>query len=121
MIVRELDNNHDWTFGRSKASYLTGSNAIAQSIKTKLMALKGNWFLNREEGIAWFDYLEKNPNVKQLEVDVRNEILKVSGVVEITEFDIQLDPVERYFLIQVTYIDIYNDTRGVEFNVTSNR
>ncbi|RKS86919.1 hypothetical protein DES39_0125 [Orbus hercynius] len=121
MRVRELDRNHDWTFGRGNANYLSGSDAIAQSIKTKLYALKGDWIFDLNSGIAWFDYLDKNPNAQQLAIDVRTEILKVSGVLEITEFDIKLDPIERHFLIQITYTDKYNDTREVEFNVTNNR
>lgn len=120
MIVRELDGDHDWTFGRGTANYLTESEAIQQCIKTKLLALKGNWFLNTSDGIAWFDYLEKNPNTVQLERDVKAEINSVDGVTSITSFDIQLDSVRREFLIQVTYLDKYNNTNEVEFNVNGN-
>ncbi|WP_392563446.1 hypothetical protein RHO13_08565 [Orbus wheelerorum] len=121
MIVRELDKNHDWTFGRGKANYLSQSDAIKQCIKTKILALKGNWILNADEGIAWFDYLTKNPNVAQLERDVKNAIASIDGVTEIISFDIGLDSVTRVFLIQITYSDNYNNTNEVEFNVTSNR
>lgn len=121
MRVRQLDSHHDWIFGRGRSSYLSGSDAIAQCVRTKLLALKQDWILNRNDGIAWFDYLDKNPNIQQLEIDVRTEILNVTGVINITEFDIKLEPIMRYFLIQVTYIDQYNDTREVKFNVTNNR
>ncbi|QHJ84960.1 MAG: hypothetical protein [Bacteriophage sp.] len=121
MIVRELDKNHDWTFGRSKSNYIDKSDAISQCVKTKLLALKRDWILNTDDGIAWFDYLTKNPNVKQLERDIKAEVFKIDGVIEITEFDILLDSVTRAFLIQITYRDKYNDTREVAFDVTDNR
>ena len=117
MIVRELDNNHDWTFGRGFANYLNGSDSIAQCVKTKLLALKRDWFLNRDDGIAWFDYLTKNPNTKQLEIDVRTEIFKVEGVLNIDEFDILLDPENRQFLIQITYTDKFNNINEASINV----
>lgn len=117
MIVRELDSSHDWTFGRGFANYLNGSDAIAQCVKTKLLALKRDWFLNRDDGIAWFDYLTKNPNTKQLEIDVRTEIFKVEGVLNIDEFDILLDPETRQFLIQITYTDKFNNINEASINV----
>ena len=117
MIVRELDSSHDWTFGRGFANYLNCSDSIAQCVKTKLLALKRDWFLNRDDGIAWFDYLTKNPNTKQLEIDVRTEIFKVEGVLNIDEFDILLDPENRQFLIQITYIDKFNNINEASINV----
>ena len=117
MIIRELDNSHDWTFGRSFAIYLNGSDAIAQCVKTKLLALKRDWFLNRDDGIAWFDYLTTNPNTKQLEIDVRTEIFKVEGVLNIDEFDILLDQETRQFLIQITYTDKFNNIHEASINV----
>lgn len=117
MIVRELDNSHDWTFGHGLGNYLDSSDAIAQCVKTKLLALKRDWFLNREDGIAWFDYLTKNPNTKQLEIDVRTEIFQVEGVLNIDEFDILIDPETRRFLIQITYTDKFNNINEASINV----
>lgn len=118
MKVRQLDDDHDWMFGRGYADYLNSSQAITQCIKTKLQALKSDWFMNRNDGIAWFDYLTKNPNTKQLEIDVRTEIYKVEGVVSIDEFDILLDSETRQFLIQITYTDKFNNINEASINVT---
>lgn len=120
MIVRALDPQHDWTFGRGKANYLTESDAIKQSIKTKLLALKGNWFLEPNDGIAWFDYFEKHPNITELEREIKSTIAGIDGVTEISSFDVLIDNITRIFLIQITYSDKYNNTNEVEFNVNSN-
>ena len=119
MIVRGLDNSHDWTFGRGLTNYLNRSDAIAQCVKTKLLALKRDWFLNRDDGIAWFDYLTKKPNTKELEIDVRTEIFKVGGVINIDQFDLLLNPETRQFLIQITYTDKFNNSNEASINVTN--
>ncbi|MFQ1006032.1 hypothetical protein [Gilliamella sp. CG22] len=121
MKVRELDNNHDWTFGQGLANYLHQSDAIAQCVKTKLLSLKKDWFLDRNDGIAWFDYLAKNPNTKQLEIDIKKQIFNIEGVISIDEFDILLDSEMREFLIQITYTDKFNNSNEASFNVTDNR
>lgn len=86
-------------------------------MKTKLLALKRDWFLNRDDGIAWFDYLTKNPNTKQLEIDVRTAIFQVEGVINIDQFDILLNPETRQFLIQITYTDKFNNSNEASINV----
>ncbi|EPM4783636.1 hypothetical protein [Providencia stuartii] len=40
MKVRRLDDNHDWCFGRGRADYNIRSEAIAQSVLTRLLSLK---------------------------------------------------------------------------------
>lgn len=119
MIVRGLDNNGDWTFGRGLTNYLTESNAIAQCVRTKLLSLKNDWFLNRDDGIAWFDYLEKNPDIQQLERDIKNIVSNIDGVEMITDFDLLLDNDTRVMQIQIGYDDKYKNSNEVNVNVTS--
>lgn len=121
MRVRELDEIGDWTFGRGQANYLDKSEAIAQCVKTKLRALKGNWIINQNDGIAWFNYLDKNPDTRQLEIDIKAELQKIEGITEVNEFDILLDSETRRFLIQISYTDIYGQEKEVSFNASNNR
>nr|WP_282554553.1 hypothetical protein [Providencia stuartii] len=113
MKVRRLDDNHDWCFGRGRADYNIHSEAIAQSVLTRLLSLKQDWFLNREHGIKWFDYLRKNPNLIAMEAEIKASVLNTQGVEQITEFDIQLNPDTRLMAISVTYIDIYGHKKEV--------
>lgn len=121
MRVRKIDDNNDWCFGYGRASFLGESKAIAQCVKTKLLSLKNDWFLNLDDGIAWFDYLKKNPNLSQLESDIKVAVFSIEGVTEITEFDVLLDTDTRKFLIQISYKDKFNETSEVSFNVASDR
>ncbi|WP_308568054.1 hypothetical protein [uncultured Providencia sp.] len=121
MKVRRLDDNHDWTFGNGRADYATMSEAISQSVLTKLLSLRHDWFLDLEHGLRWLDYLKKNPNLIAMESAIKSQILNVDGVVRITAFDIQLNPDPRKFTISATYIDIYGNKNEVNTDAPNNR
>lgn len=120
MKVRRLDNNHDWTFGSGRADYATKSEAISQSVLTRLLSLRNDWFLNTEHGVRWFDYLRKNPNLIAMETEIKGTVLNTDGVEQITNFDIQLNPDTRRFTISVTYIDIYGKESEVNTDAPNN-
>lgn len=116
MKVRRLDDNHDWTFGSGRADYATQSEAIGQSVLTRLLSLRNDWFLNPEHGVRWFDYLRKNPNMIAMESEIKSTVLNTQGVEKITEFDITLNADTRAMTITVTYIDIYGHENEVNTN-----
>lgn len=121
MIVRRLDARHDWTFGSSLANYAKESEAIAQCVKTELLSFNGDWFLDEDHGIRWFDYFVKNPNVSAMEVEIKRAVLEVNGVSTLTELSLQLDTISRELIITVRYTDIYNTQNTVVQNVANNR
>ncbi|OWO79302.1 hypothetical protein B5C26_21230 [Photorhabdus luminescens] len=120
MRVRRLDNNHDWTFGNSRSDYATKSEAIAQSVQTRLLSLRNDWFLNPDHGVGWFNYLRKNPNLMTMESELKSTVLNTSGVHEITHFDIKINVDSRKSTIEVTYIDIYGNKKEVNTDVPNN-
>lgn len=120
MKVRRLDDNHDWCFGRGRTDYCVQSSAISQSVLTRLLSLNKDWFLNRDHGIKWFDYLRKNPNLAVMEPEIKNSVLNTQGVEQITAFDIQLNPDTRLITISVSYIDIYGHKTEVTTDAPNN-
>lgn len=106
MKVRALDKNHDWTLGHK-----TQSEAIAQNVKTAILSLYNDWFLDLEHGIKWFDYFEKNTDTVALEQDIKNSVLSVDGVVSLDEFD--LSSVDRQVKIELSYTDVFNKQNKV--------
>ncbi|MEK9497049.1 hypothetical protein V2H77_11400 [Photorhabdus sp. P32] len=120
MRVRRLDSNHDWTFGNGRSDYATKSEAIAQSVQTRLLSLRNDWFLNPDHGVGWFGYLKKNPNLMQMESELKTTVLKTHGVTEITNFDIRIDKDSRKSLVTVTYIDIYGNKKEVNADAPNN-
>lgn len=107
MLVRRLDDNHDWTFGSGHSNYAQDSEAIAQMVKTRLWSFRGDWFLDLEHGIPWFEQMEHIGNLARLEVPLTAYILETDGVQRIDEFNMTFESDTRRLLIEVTYTDIY--------------
>nr|DAR65334.1 MAG TPA: hypothetical protein [Caudoviricetes sp.] len=61
MKVRAIDSEGDWLLGHKKDSA-----AIAQHVKTQILSLYNDWFLDFENGVKWFNYLAKNPNTDKM-------------------------------------------------------
>lgn len=119
MKVRRLDNQHDWCFGHGRADYAIKSGAINQSVLTRLLSLRYDWFLNRQHGVRWLDYLCKNPNLIMMEAEIKNTVLNTHGVLQLTQFDLQLNPDTRKFTISLAYIDIYGKENEVNTDAPS--
>ncbi|EMG31581.1 hypothetical protein [Campylobacter showae] len=111
MKVRAIDNSGDWQLGHKK-----GSEAIAQNVKTQILSLYNDWFLDFENGIKWFDYLAKNPNSDKMRDEVKRQILSVEGVSSLEILNINLN--ERKAVIEVRYRDIYDESQRLYINAS---
>ena len=87
MIVRGVDGNNDWLFGKGKNDYKTEKNAIAQSIATRLQCFLGDCFFALEEGIDWFDQLG-GKNTIELKLLISTRILNTYGVTYLNEISV---------------------------------
>lgn len=100
MIVRALDENNDWTFGKGRNNYMRDQDAIAQNIKTRLQSFLGNCFFDLPAGVDWFNLLGSK-NQLGLELNVRTVILNTPFVTSIVKLEIVTNPVTR--AITMTY------------------
>jgi hypothetical protein len=105
MIVRSIDSNNDWLFGKGKNDYKRGLNAIQQSIKTRLQEFLGDCFFAQNNGIDWFNLLGSK-NQQELGLAISSVILNTEDVTRITEFDLTIDN-SRNALIQYEVETIY--------------
>lgn len=94
MIVRSLDSSGDWNFGRGKSDYLTGNDAIAQSVKTKVLSFLNDCFFAPDDGIDWFYFLGAK-NITGLELKIRETILSVKGVTKLLSVTTGLDETRK--------------------------
>lgn len=111
MKVRAIDDNGDWLLGHKK-----GSKAIAQNVKTQILSLYNDWFLDFENGVRWFDYLAKNPNLDKMRNEIKRQILSVDGVSSLEILNISLN--ERKATIEVEYRDIYDESQRLYINAS---
>ena len=51
MIYRRLDADYDYTFGQGKQDFVSGVDAVAQAIYTRLFLLFGEWWEDQKDGL----------------------------------------------------------------------
>ena len=111
MKVRAIDSEGDWLL-RHKAD----SAAIAQNVKTQILSLYNDWFLDFENGVRWFNYLSKNPNTDKMRDEIKRQILSVGGVSSLEILNINTN--ERRATIEVQYRDIYDESQRLYINAS---
>lgn len=100
MIIRALDTEGDWTFGKGKNDYKSGNAAIGQNVETRLKSFLGDCFFALDAGIDWFNLLGSKNQVG-LELAVRSVILNTALVTGIKSLSVSLDSRRR---IAMTYV-----------------
>lgn len=86
MKTRRLVNN-DYSFGNSRADIISGKEAILQTCKTRIMQLKGEWFLDARDGVRWGDVLGHKQDTGSLNSLIKRTLLSVEGVTEVIDVD----------------------------------
>lgn len=114
MIVRALDADHDWTYGKGKNNYLQRQDAIAQDIETRLLEFLGDCFFNVVAGIDWFGRLSSKNNQLAIELDVGAVITNTAGVTALVQLSSVYNPVNRQLGITYEVNTIYTGIRSVD-------
>lgn len=114
MRVRSINSENDWTFGKGRANYLTGSSGIAQNVKTRLRSFRNDWFLDMGAGIDWLTLLGNPGTERRILRAVERAILQTEGVVRLTKLQIVGRDSNRGVRIEARYFDVF----GVEQNET---
>lgn len=90
MKNRRLDENWDYCFGRGQQSYLTGLDAVAQAIKSRLLLLYKEWWEDQEDGLPLWERIlgasGGEENRKAVDLIIRDRISNTTGVVAVTEY-----------------------------------
>lgn len=106
MIFRNLDLNHDWTFGKGKNNFTIENRAIGLNVKTRILSWIGDCFFAQTEGIDWVNRLGSRNQQGILEADLKNLILQSEGVTGIVSFTSELTA--RAFSASYTITTIYS-------------
>lgn len=107
MRVAGLDKNGDWRFGRGKASYLKGSDAIAQKVVTRLRSFKRDWFLDIDAGGDWMRLFGERGGSDRILREVERIIVSTDGVLQLTALSIDSNERNRSATIYASYKDVY--------------
>jgi hypothetical protein len=83
MIIRAIDGDNDWMFGKGKQSYLSGQEAVGENIKTRLQCFINNCFFDMNAGIDWIRLLGTKGTETEIILTCRAIILQSYGVVKV--------------------------------------
>lgn len=111
MIVRSIDTEGDWNFGKGKNDYKKDNKAVAQSIKTRLSSFLGDCFFDANAGIDWFNLLG-GKNQLAINLAVSTTLLNTEDVTEIKQLSVSLSAASRQ--LSITY------TVKTSFGIVSN-
>lgn len=87
MSFRNLDVNHDWTWGNSKNNYVIENQEIALNLKTRILSFLGDCFFATDEGIDWWNLLDYRYQ-DRLENSVSEVVKNTPGVTAINSIDV---------------------------------
>lgn len=110
-----IDADGDIVIDNDGLHFATGIAGVAQLIRERVLLFSGEWFLNLDVGIPWFDkILGENFDERAAYDAIRAEILDTPGVVAITSLTISVDPSTRVVSLayeaQVSFGDTVSDT-----------
>ncbi len=106
MSFRNLDENHDWTFGKGLQNYVKNDKEILLNLKTRLLSFLGDCFFATDEGIDWFSHLGgKDRNI--ILQDVKRVIVQTDGVRKINSVDFYENS-DRSFILTYNIDTIYS-------------
>lgn len=93
------------------ATLCIGTQEVKQRITQRLRCFKGEWFLNEELGIGYFEEVfVANPNVNIIGAIFKREISATPGVIKIKAFALNIDRALRTlsvtFSVQSTEGDV---------------
>lgn len=111
-----LDNNGDLVI---PLQHVRGIDAVRQGIQVRLRMIRGEWFLNLDEGVAWLDNDVVAPDEAilgnlfsdaLLRAEARKAILKTPGVDTINSLQSSFDPTTRAGSVTFDVTAVFGDT-----------
>lgn len=109
MRYRRMTPEGDYTFGLGKLNFLVDSSeAVAQAVMTRLRLLRGEWFLDVEEGTPYATEILGTNTRSTRDIAIRTRILATPGVIAMTAYASQL--IDRNFSVQATISTSFGET-----------
>lgn len=113
MNVYAIDNTtHDMFVANGMIARRSGSEAIMQTLKTRLLLVRQEWFMDLSAGLPWYTKMTgKNPSLYKIRAYVASEIIQTDGVQELKSLELLYNNAERKMDINFAYVDIYGSNQ----------
>lgn len=84
---------HDLEITNNSIVIVADARAVAQRVKQHLRSFLGEWFLNTESGVPWLEFVFVKPfDQPTAEAVIKDAVMQVPGVIEITSFAMDFRP-----------------------------
>lgn len=115
MIDLKLDNTGDLEL--TQLGDILPTDSIAQAVRVRLLWFFEEWRLGPDLGFPYFEHLfVKNPNETKLRHLIRETVMEVEGVTDVTDITFTVDRKQRTAAIAVTFTTD-EDTFREEVNI----
>jgi hypothetical protein len=99
----KLDTTGDLDISDDALHLVDGADAIAQHVQIRLRLFKGEWFLDAEVGLPYYDtVLVKAPDLLAIRSVIRQAILETPGVASLDGFEMEFDRAARSLAVSFT-------------------
>lgn len=110
-----LSDSHDLAIIDFDLQLTTDQQAVAQRVKQALLLFKGEWFLDRDLGVPYYeDILGTKNSIDTVRAIFVNTIRSVDGVKDLTEFNIEFNDATRTLELKLTIIDDLSNEINIE-------
>lgn len=107
-MILETDNNQDLFVRDGDLATVEGIDEIKQLVGDTLRSFEGDWFLDLELGMPYFQTIfKKATSIADIESVYLDAISSIDGILDITKFDLDYASGER--TLNVTFTAVTSD------------
>lgn len=113
-----LDEDGDIVLDENGLHFVSGLDGIVQAVRYRLSLFRGEWFLNLDVGVPWYDeIIGEHFDEALVRRRVAEAINDVEGIVEITELTAKYDNKTRTISVTWAARTLFGDTPSVTLGV----
>lgn len=111
MKNRRLTEEWDYTFGHGINDYLTGREAVAQAIKSRLLLLYREWWEDLEDGLPLFERIlassGREDNIAAVDIIIKDRVANTKDVLAVLSFSSTFDRNSRDYKFSANVDTVY--------------
>lgn len=112
------DSSNEFIIADGEFVLVTQGAQAVQNVAERLRSYLEDFFLDRTQGLPYFQTLLKKPfNLGLTESIIKQAILQTEDVQRLTRFESDYDPDTRGLVITMSFETIYGTVEGVTINV----
>jgi len=106
----KLSTSGDWDVTTGDLELTQGTDAIKQSVRIHLEFFQGEWFLDLDAGIPYYQsIMVKNPNPNLLQSVFRSALDETPGVASVDELNLSIDTAARQLSVEAHITGDYGE------------